>query len=462
MNNTLEEKQKRLAVIVADLSAKSALPDDEFIGEKGAALAEEIKKLAAESDALRKEIADAVEIKNILQRNAERQKELSKATNVHVLSAEIPERGNATEVRVKAYQPTTIFKTLDGKPDNITAFQFGKWFLGAVLGNDNAKEYCRENGLFEKAASESVNTAGGATVLPQFNPTIVALRNMYGVFEQKAQRVIMTSDIFVQPKRTGGVTSYFAKEGDTATASQPTISQVQLQTRKLFTEIVSSSELTEDTIIQWADFLAQEIALSQAQKIDDCAFNGDATSTYGNITGARERLKGLSGTIADIAGLVVGTGNLYSELTLADHHAVVGKIASYARMGAEWYCSPTYFYSVIVPLQLSVGGVTMAEVVAGGQPKFLGYPVNFVEVMPTVQANSQVCALFANFRMGSLFGDRRKITLKSSDIPLMSSDQIMTVATSRFDINHHDVGNADATAANRVTGAICGLITAAS
>lgn len=460
--NTLEEKQKRLAVIGATLTAKSELPDDEFLGEKGVALTAEIKALDAEAKALQDEINAALEAKSIFERNTARQKELSKATNVQVISADIPTPTSATEVRVKAYQPTTIFKTIDGRPDNYSAYQFGKWYLGEVLGNADAKQYCRENGLFEKAMNEAVNTAGGATVLPQFNTTLVALRNTYGVFEQKAQRVMMTSDIYMQPKRTGGITSYFAKEGDTATASQPSVSQVQLQTRKIFTRVDTSSELTEDTIIQFADFLAQEIALSQAQKIDDCAFNGDATSTYGNITGARERLKGLSGTIADIAGLVVGAGNLYSELTLANHHSVVAKIASYARIGAEWYCSPSYYYNVIVPLQLSVGGVTMAEVIAGGQPKFLGYPVTFVEVMPTVEANSQVCILFANFRLGSLFGDRRKITIKSSDIPLMTSDQVVTVATTRFDINHHDVGNADATAANRVTGAICGLITAAS
>jgi hypothetical protein len=63
-------------------------------------------------------------------------------------------------------------------------------------------------------------------------------------------------------------------------------------------------------VINMGDDLAGEIAYAFALKEDQCGFIGDGTSTYGGMQGVCTKIKGLSGTIANIAGLVVATARL--------------------------------------------------------------------------------------------------------------------------------------------------------
>ena len=116
-------------------------------------------------------------------------------------------------------------------------------------------------------------------------------------------------------------------------------------------------------------------------------------------------------------------------------------------------------------LELAAGGVTANEIATGDRrprPMFLGYPVNFVQVMPRVSATSQVCALLGDLAMAATMGDRRTRTVFTDPYSLSNKDQILVRCTERIDINVHDVGNASATAGLRVPGPVVGLITAAS
>jgi HK97 family phage major capsid protein len=96
------------------------------------------------------------------------------------------------------------------------------------------------------------------------------------------------------------------------------------------------------------------------------------------------------------------------------------------------------------------------DIANGGVQRFLGYPVVLSQVMPTNEANSQICALLGNFRLGSTFGDRRLLSLALSSEYKFAEDQLAIRGTERFDLNVHDVGNTTA------AGPIVGLITAAS
>jgi HK97 family phage major capsid protein len=115
-------------------------------------------------------------------------------------------------------------------------------------------------------------------------------------------------------------------------------------------------------------------------------------------------------------------------------------------------------------LALAAGGVTESEILAAGmvEPKFLGYPVEFCQIMPATFAVSQVCCYFGSLPLAASFGDRRQVTLAVSEHLNFDSDQIALRGTERFDIVIHDVGNFSATASLRVPGPIVGLITGAS
>jgi len=287
---------------------------------------------------------------------------------------------------------------------------------------------------------------------------------MYGVFRANSRNVPMTSETKAVPRRDAGLTAYWVSEADSITASTMGWSQVTLVAKKLGVLAYLSSELSEDSYIDVGNELADEIAWAFAKMEDDCGFSGDGTSTYGGITGVRSALLNLSATRANIAGLFVGTGNLWSELVLADLNQVVGRLPQYADTSrAAWYVHKRFYHTVMERLSLAAGGVTAAEI-AGGQRefRFMGYPVRIAQAMPGVEANDQVCAILGDLTLGTRFGDRRMTTIALSEHTAFTSDQLAIRGIERFDIVVHDVGNASATAASQVPGPIVGLLTAAS
>ena len=353
-----------------------------------------------------------------------------------------------------------------------TAYRFGQWLLGRALYDPNfatcvkAREFCESNGLV-RAMGENTNEGGGASVPPEFSNDLIDLREMYGVFRRNAKIVPMNSDTLLIPRRTGGLTAYFVAEAGSITASDAAWDNVELVAKKLAVLARYSSEINQDSLIDFGNTMADEIAYAFANKEDDCGFNGDGSSTYGGITGVREKIKALSGTIANIAGLVVATGTgygtNYASTVLTDFEAVVGKLPIYADTPrTKWYCHKGYFWNVMQKLSLAAGGNTEFNISNGSAPRFLGYDVEFVQVMPQVSAVNQVCALLGDLSLGARMGTRLDTSIAFSEHSRFANDQIEIRGTERFDINVHDVGNASATAALRVPGPIVGLITASS
>jgi HK97 family phage major capsid protein len=360
-----------------------------------------------------------------------------------------------------------VLRNFQGDNAAERAYRFGQWFL-AARGIGFAQKFCRENGIaITRAMSEGVNESGGYLVPEEFGNDLIDLREQYGVFRRNAKMVPMISDTRSDPRRTGGLTAYFEGEGDAGTASDKSWDRVSLTAKKLFVLARYSSEVTEDAVINMGDDLAGEIGYAFANKEDLCGFVGDGSSTYGGMQGVTTKIKGLSGTIANIAGLQVATGTgygtNYASAVLADFEAVVGLLPQYADTpNAKWYVHRSFYWNVMVKLALAAGGVTGSEIEGARTKRFLGYDVEVTQVMPKTSAVSQVCALLGDLRLAASFGSRRDTTIAISEHSRFANDQIEIRGTERFDINVHDVGNASATAGSRVAGPIVGLITAAS
>lgn len=349
----------------------------------------------------------------------------------------------------------------DRKEQSLKAYRFGKW-LTAQAGNRKAAQWCEERGI-KTAMSEGDNSLGGALVPEEFVPDLIILREQYGTFRNWAQVVTMGSDVQSRPRLSTSLTVYSIGESDTITESNPTFDQVRLTAKKIAALARTTSELSDDSTIEIGAFVAGEMAYQFALAEDNAGYIGDGTSTYYGIVGVTPKLKALSGTIANIAGLTVGTGNAYSELVLTDFEAVAGNLPLYADAGAEWVVHKSFYYNVMVKLALAAGGVTGTEIAGGRrQPMFLGYPVRFSQVMPKTEANSQVCAILGDGKRAALMGDRKMLSVEMDRSVGFTTDEIVWRGIQRFDINVHSVGNASATAGLRVPGPVVGLITAAS
>lgn len=291
------------------------------------------------------------------------------------------------------------------------ALSMGYLFKAVSTGQGKFYDKLENDFGFTRAQIESDDAAGGVTVPDELSREIIRLVDSYGVFRRNARPWRMGSAKTIIPTRTTGLTVYAPGEAASITESTARFGKVELEARKWATLTAISSELEEDSLLDVGAYLAEEIALAFAEKEDRCAFLGDGTSTYFGIKGIVPAITTLDGTVANIASVVVGSGNQWSELTLLDHMNVIGRAKLRSWRNAKWYCSPTYWATTMCRLALAQLGATTADALAGTQafaPRFLGFPVEFVNVMPTLEANSQVPCLFGDVRQGAILGTRRK------------------------------------------------------
>ena len=442
---------KTATVVEVDADGKETPVAVEIIETPPAAVVEEPKPEAKSVKVeIEKAIADA---------------DADAVTKGRKVPAVIEVKGSAFSIpaNVKRVGHLKSFKRADvnGKSAEERAYRFGMWTL-AALGNENAKRFCNEQGITIKLHSGGNNATGGVLIPDEFGTDLIDLREQYGVVRRLFKIRPMASDTRSDPRRASGLTAYFTGDGAAGTESTKSWDKVQLVAKKLTVISRMTNELSEDSVINIGDDLAQEISYAFALKEDQCGFIGDGSATYGGISGVNNRLVAVNG-VDDGGGLVLASGNLFSEFTLADFNKVVGRLPQYAANSAKWVTHRSFYYGTMQRLELAAGGVSAAEVREGNRvPTFLGYPVELSQVMPSADANSQVAALLGDFSLAASFGDRRQETISFSDSASVGGestferDEIAIRGTERFDINVHDVGSATE------AGPVVGLISAAS
>jgi HK97 family phage major capsid protein len=75
----------------------------------------------------------------------------------------------------------------------------------------------------------------------------------------------------------------------------------------------------------------------------------------------------------------------------------------------------------------------------GGDAQWLGYPVHFCQVMPVTTAANK-CCYFGDFMGATMIGERRDLTIASSEHSAFLSDAMVYRATARAAINIHGDG----------------------
>jgi HK97 family phage major capsid protein len=340
--------------------------------------------------------------------------------------------------------------TIDGRSAEERAYRFGQWCMAALTVQMPARYQFNDAVEWVRGHMEAYKS-NDASGLHQFIPTefstdMIVLREMYGVCRRLFRDQPMTSETYEQPRRTGGLTAYFTSEGGAITESKGHWDNVKLLARELAALSRIGRSVNADLAISFGDTTIGEIAYAFAEKEDDCGFNGDGTSTYGGITGLRNRLANV-GT----AGVITqGTGNTWAAIVLADFHNVLGKLPQYAdTLDAAWLCHRAFYFGVMQKLELASGGATAHEIREGqrGRPLFLGYPVEFSQKFPAVTAVATLSATFGDHRKAAAFGDRDDIEVAFSEHATIGGEnvfernQIAVRGVERFDINVHDVGD---------------------
>lgn len=341
------------------------------------------------------------------------------------------------------------------------AYRTGQYYKATLLGDKNAARWCADHGVEARALNEGVNSQGGIFVQDEVLNEIIVLTEEFGAWPKNARNVQMKSDTLIVPRRVGGLKAYFIGENAVAQDSDASWDRVQLVAKKVAVANRMSSEILEDSVLNLADYITGEVARSLSELIDTVGFVGNGSGDHGGIIGACTKIVDGSHNASVVTAAAGNTGA--QTLDIDDLIALAGRLPLFARANAKFYCSPAVFAASVQRLGLVnnvglSGGNTAANLSAGSELRLLGYPVEFVHVMPsTVGADpGKVLFLFGDLSMGAMYATRRGLTMKTSTDRYAELDQTLIVATSRFDCVTHDCGD------NTKAGPIVALKTAAS
>ncbi len=318
--------------------------------------------------------------------------------------------------------------------------------------NEEAEAHVESLGWSVMAiATEGTDSAGGYLVPDPLLAAFIERRESVGIARQLAEFQVMTSDTLRVPKLISGPVITYPGEAGAGTPSDQVWGSVALAAAKRMALSQLSAELLDDSLIADVEKLVSRMGYEFALKEDTDAIKGDGTATYGGETGLLTAL-GAAGKFT------AGTGDdTWGELALQDFTDTMAILPDEYWGEPSWLCSASFYHSVMLRIQASAGGNTIATLEAGGKarPLFLGYPVYFTGQMPKTTAAATVCALFGTFADGLLLGDRSTLSLAFSSERFFELDVTAVRGITRIDFNVHEGGDGSN------AGAYVGLSTAA-
>lgn len=353
------------------------------------------------------------------------------------------------EIKVEPVIPTYLNEipfTGTRQEKELKAYTFGKYIQGAIFKNENALKWLKEHGHL-KANNEGTTTAGGFLTPDIVTPDLIMLRNEYGVVRRDARKIPMSSDVQVVPILSADATTQWGTENNANTPQDFTFANAGLTAKKLNVYNVFSTELRDDSLVDYASWAAKSMMYAIAKEEDRVFFKGNSTNaTDGNIDGIFQSVYKVDATKANIASLVLApAGSIATpgNLTIASYRSMVSKLPQYAT-NAKWYVSKGFFYTRMANLgdALSGNGIGDYANYWGPNPMFLGYPVVFVENLDTnLTANTPVLCL-ADLSVGCVLGDRMGIEVSVSDHVRFLEDSVVIRAKQRVAFNAFDKGDA--------------------
>jgi HK97 family phage major capsid protein len=436
---------EELAAVVAEMEAmtedapEGEAPAEPMTEEQEASL----RSLEAKADKLKERIeflqrvqAKELELRSVLERSAPAKK--IEATE------ETPVVEKRTVFAVpKSHRPLKGFRCEE------RAYRAGMAIKASLLGDEEARRWCRDHGVESRAQAGGINSLGGVLTNDELSSEIIRLVEEFGAFPANARNVTMNSDTLLIARRTGGLSARPIGENAAPTTSDVTFDNVQLVAKLWGVDNRVPMSLVEDSVIDLADAMAVEVAQAYAEAFDNSGFIGTgAGSPYHGTVGVAVAIN--DGTHS-ASVVTAATGNntfgadSTSGLDLSDFTNVVARLPLYARRNAKWYISPAGYGSSMLRLMMAANGNNVADVAGGANLSFLGFPVVLVHPLESRLSGtaSQIACLFGDLSQACTMGTRREISVKTDASRFIEFDQLLTFATARVSLVAHDLGSTE-------------------
>lgn len=174
----------------------------------------------------------------------------------------------------QGYQPWGEFKS------------FGDFVRSGLDGHQGSAfhDRCRSHFKAIQGMSETIGSDGGFTVMPEFNYNIfehvysndlIASTDNYTVGGNNMTFLANAETSRVDGSRHGGLRGYWTNEGQTITASKPTVREIQLKLQKLAVVVYLTDELISDNAQALEQYVTRKAADEFNFMIGNALFNGD-------------------------------------------------------------------------------------------------------------------------------------------------------------------------------------------
>lgn len=305
--------------------------------------------------------------------------------------------------------------------------------LAKRLGHDYAgKKFDLE--IVGKDASTIVNTLGGALVPHEYIANLIYLTEPVGVARKLANVVRMSRDVTERPRKTAIVSMSPVGEGAALSTSDATYDVVSLTAKKAGIILKFATELFEDSAISVGDDAGNTIREAYDRRIDLDYFLGDGTSTYNGHSGLA--------TALPAGAYISGAGSAWSALTTANLLNTIGSFENVNTDRIYGVCSRQFAWQVLKRLDTATSQFRELIGEASGpyQAVWMGIPIYYSQILPTASGSSVKSIYFGDFMGASMIGDRRDLTVDTSNQVYWANDQIGVKATARYAVNVHGDG----------------------
>jgi HK97 family phage major capsid protein len=435
----LKKLLDELAAVVAEMEATSEMPSE---GDAPAMSEEQeasLRSLETRAAALREQI-------ELLQRIEAKQVEL-RAVISRAAPAKAVEKTEAPEVKETTVENRNYavprangkLKGFAGPNAEERAYRAGMHLKGFVLGDEEARRWCKDHGVESRAQAGSINSLGGVLVSDELSSEIIRLVEEFGVVPSEFRRVSMNTDSMLVARRTAGLSARPIGENAAPSTSDVTFDNVNLIAKLWGIDNRVPNSLLEDSVIDLADAMAVEVAQSFAEAFDNAGLIGDGSSSYHGTVGVATSIN--DGTHS--AGVVTATSRTtFDALTLTDFTNLVARLPLYARRNAKFFISPAGYGSSMLRLMVANAGNNAADIAGGANLQFLGFPVVLCHPLQSALTGTTgtVGCLFGDLSQAATYGERRAVTIKTDGSRFIEFDQTLTFATARVAMVAHDLG----------------------
>jgi len=180
---------------------------------------------------------------------------------------------------------------------------------------------------------------------------------------------------------------------------------------------------SKSDIVSW---LTESLSEAQGMALDNAAFNGDGTSTYGYCSGLLSAAAGYS--------VVMSSGSTnFSSITSTNLSEIISKLSGLRKIGAKFYMHGEILHYARSLLDTNNRPIFIETIGSRISPTIWGYPYKEVTQMPSTSAANTAFMVFGN--LGKHFGVGRRLnatTLSVDPYGLWTTNRTRFKLYSRF------------------------------